>query len=130
MKESRYNSRDESIGLLFWQVSTLWQRAVKSVLRQFDLTHTQYVILAVIVELSESDIEITQKKISDFSMIDPMTVSSTLRLLEKKGLTQESFCRKTGMTKIMFCVSRSTVPHHLKGTLLTMKILHSTGLHH
>lgn len=88
MKESRYNSRDESIGLLFWQVSTLWQRAVKSVLRQFDLTHTQYVILAVIVELSESDIEITQKKISDFSMIDPMTVSSTLRLLEKKGLTQ------------------------------------------
>ncbi|WP_347563960.1 MarR family winged helix-turn-helix transcriptional regulator [Neglectibacter sp. X58] len=30
----------------------------------------------------------TQKKISDFSMIDPMTVSSTLRLLEKKGLTQ------------------------------------------
>lgn len=44
--------------------------------------------------------------------------------------TIREFCRKTGMTKIMFCVSRSTVPHHLKGTLLTMKILHSTGLHH
>lgn len=88
MKGSRYKSRDESIGLLFWQVSTLWQRAVKAALRQFDLTHTQYVILAVIAELSENDGDITQKQISDFSMIDPMTVSSTLRLLEKKGLTQ------------------------------------------
>lgn len=88
MKGSRYQSRDESTGLIFWQVSTLWQRAIKDALRPFDLTHTQYVILAVIAELSEVDEDITQKKISDFSMIDPMTTSSTLRLLEKKGLTQ------------------------------------------
>lgn len=88
MKWSKYQSHEESTGLLFWQVSTLWQRAIKEALRTFDLTHTQYVILAVIAELSETNGEITQKKISDFSMIDPMTVSSTLRLLEKKKLTQ------------------------------------------
>ncbi len=88
MKGSKYRSHEESVGLLFWQVSTLWQRAIKSVLRPFDLTHTQYVILAVIAELSDANAYITQKKISDFSMIDPMTVSSTLRLLEKKGLAQ------------------------------------------
>lgn len=88
MKGSKYQSKDESTGLLFWQVSTLWQRAIKEALRQFDLTHTQYVILAVIAELSETSGDITQKRISDFSMIDTMTVSSTLRLLEKKGLTQ------------------------------------------
>ena len=86
MKESRYHSYEESTGLLFWQVSTLWQRAVKASLRRFDLTFTQYAILAVIEELSETSEEVTQKQISDFSMIDPMTVSSTLRLLEKKGL--------------------------------------------
>lgn len=74
--------------MLFWQVSTLWQRAIKKTLRQYELTHTQYVILAVIEELQEAGVKITQKKISDFSMIDTMTVSSTLRLLEKKGLTQ------------------------------------------
>lgn len=88
MKGSKYHSHDESTGLIFWQVSTLWQRAIKDALRLFDLTHTQYVILAVIAELDESGADITQKKISDFSMIDPMTISSTLRLLEKKGLTQ------------------------------------------
>nr|WP_237077162.1 MarR family winged helix-turn-helix transcriptional regulator [Neglectibacter sp. X4] len=65
--------------------SSSWQRSTTPPSRWGSITHP---ILAVIVELSESDIEITQKKISDFSMIDPMTVSSTLRLLEKKGLTQ------------------------------------------
>lgn len=90
MKESRYRAYNESTGLLFWQVAALWQRAIKSALRQFDLTPTQYVIVAVISELSESNDEVTQKQISDFSMIDPMTVSSTLRLLEKKGLTKRS----------------------------------------
>ena len=51
MKESRYHSYEESTGLLFWQVSTLWQRAVKASLRRFDLTFTQYAILAVIEEM-------------------------------------------------------------------------------
>ncbi|MGL5255352.1 MAG: MarR family winged helix-turn-helix transcriptional regulator [Brevinema sp.] len=87
MKGAKYESH-KSTGLIFWQVSTLWQRAIKETLRQFDLTHTQYVILAVIEELSEKTEDITQKKISDFSMIDPMTLSTTLRLLEKKGFTQ------------------------------------------
>ena len=88
MRYSEYKSPEESTGLLFWQVSTLWQRAVKEALRQYKLTHTQYVILAVIEELQETGIKITQKIISDFSMIDPMTISSTLKLLEKKGLTK------------------------------------------
>jgi len=87
MKYSGYKSHADSIGLLFWQVSTLWQRAIKDALRQYKLTHTQYVILAVIEELGETGKKITQKKISDFSMIDTMTVSATLRLLERKGLT-------------------------------------------
>lgn len=86
MKFAKYKNYRESTGLLFWQASMLWQRRVKQALQAYDLTHTQFVILAVIEELSEQEIYITQKKISDFSMIDVMTVSSTVRLLEKKGL--------------------------------------------
>ena len=89
MKYSQHKSPEESIGLVFWQVSTLWQRAIKDALRKYNLTHTQYVILAVIEELQQMDEKITQKKISDFSMIDIMTISSTLKLLEKKGLTKK-----------------------------------------
>ena len=68
----------------------LWQRKIKKVLQAYDLTHTQFVILAVIEELTEQDKTVTQKNISDFSMIDVMTVSSTVRLLAKKGLISRS----------------------------------------
>ncbi len=86
MRFSEIKNHKESMGLLFWQVSTLWQRKIKKVLQEYDLTHTQFVILAVIEELSEQDKTVTQKNISDFSMIDVMTVSSAVRLLVKKGL--------------------------------------------
>ncbi len=74
------------MGLCLQQLLSTLQGDMKQVLQSYDLTHTQFVILAVIEELSEQNICITQKKISDFSMIDVMTVSSTVRLLEKKGL--------------------------------------------
>lgn len=90
MRFSEIKNHKESMGLLFWQVSTLWQRKIKKVLQEYDLTHTQFVILAVIEELSEQDKTVTQKNISDFSMIDVMTVSSAVRLLVKKGLVSRS----------------------------------------
>lgn len=86
MKSSNFQNPNESTGLLFWQTSMLWQRKIKEVLQPYNLTHTQFVILAVIEELSEQKMIITQKRISDFSMIDVMTLSSTVRLLEKKEL--------------------------------------------
>ena len=90
MRFSEIKNHKESMGLLFWQVSMLWQRKIKKVLQAYDLTHTQFVILAVIEELTEQDKTVTQKNISDFSMIDVMTVSSTVRLLAKKGLISRS----------------------------------------
>lgn len=95
MKGARFQ-REESVGLLFWQVSTLWQRAVKAALRPFGLTHTQYVILAVIAELGESGGDITQAQISGISMVDVMTVSSSLRLLERKSLVRRAESQTDG----------------------------------
>ena len=86
MKYSQYKNHNESTGFLFWQVATLWQRKIKHALQPLNLTHTQYVILAVIEELKEHSENVTQQMISDFSTIDVMTTSSTLRLLEKKKL--------------------------------------------
>ena len=67
MKYSRFHVANESYGLLFWQVSTLWQRKIKESLRPYDLTHTQYVILAVTQELNDRNTEVTQKEISEKS---------------------------------------------------------------
>ena len=84
MKSSKFKESHQSVGLIFWKVSTLWQRKIKENLNKINLTHTQFVILATIQELSERYEIITQKEISDFSSVDTMTVSSVLRLLEKK----------------------------------------------
>jgi len=86
MKYSKFQNSNESPGLLFWQASILWQRKIKDALRIYDITHTQFVILAVTHELNEKKSCVTQNDISNFSMIDVMTVSTTLRLLEKKSL--------------------------------------------
>lgn len=86
MKSSKFKESHQSVGLIFWKVSTLWQRKIKENLNKIDLTHTQFVILASIQELNERNEIITQKEISDFSFVDTMTVSSVLRLLEKKKL--------------------------------------------
>ena len=85
MKSSKFSSAQESSGLLFWQVATMWQQTIKKALHTLDLSHTQFVLLAVIQQLSEEGKIVTQKEISDYSQVDVMTVSSVLRLLEKRG---------------------------------------------
>lgn len=84
----KFENAEESPGLVFWQVSTLWRRNIKNVLDRFDITHTQYVILSVISYLSERGERVTQTEISNLSMIDVMTISRAVRLLEKKRLIE------------------------------------------
>ena len=123
MKYSKFRDSSESPGLLFWQVSVLWQRKIKEALKPYGITHTQFVILAVSHELNEREPRtaqkelnewdsgttqnelnereprtaqnewepcVTQNEISDYSMVDVMTVSTTLRLLEKKLLVSRT----------------------------------------
>ena len=82
----KYKNADESPGLLLWQASTLWRRSINSALSGTGITHTQYVILAVTYYLTKLGERTTQTSISNMSMIDTMTISNSLKLMEKKGL--------------------------------------------
>jgi DNA-binding MarR family transcriptional regulator len=77
---------EDSSGLLLWQVTNLWQREIRRVLEQYDITHSQFVLMASIHWLSLHDQEITQIVLSSHTKIDPMTTSTVLRTLQKKGL--------------------------------------------
>lgn len=102
MKYSKFRKANESPGLLFWQVSVLWQRKIRDALRLHNITHTQFVILSVTHELNEQNSCVTQNDISDFSMIDVMTVSTTLRLLEQKNfIVRENHPTDTRAKRIM-----------------------------
>lgn len=77
---------EDSSGFLLWQVTTLWQREIKKALQPFDLTHSQFVLLASIHWLTLMKKEVTQIVLSEHSKIDPMTTSQVLRTLATKGI--------------------------------------------
>lgn len=82
-------SPDDSTGFLLWQVTNLWQREIRKALEEYDLTHSQFVLLASILWLSsKKNTNITQVLLSEHTKIDPMTTSTVLRTLQRKGLIQ------------------------------------------
>lgn len=79
---------EDSTGFLVWQVTSLWQREIRRLLEPHDLTHSQFVIMASTHWLSMRQQDVTQILLSEHSKIDPMTTSTVLRTLQKKGLVQ------------------------------------------
>ncbi len=77
---------EESTGFLLWQVTNLWQREIKKALKKYELTHSQFVLLASIHWLTLDKQSVTQILISNHTKIDPMTTSTVLRTLQSKGL--------------------------------------------
>ncbi|GHT14922.1 MarR family transcriptional regulator [Bacteroidia bacterium] len=77
---------EDSSGFLLWQVTSLWQRKIRDSLKQYDLTHSQYVLLTCLHWLTLHGQEVTQIVLSSNSKIDPMTTSTVLRTLQQKGL--------------------------------------------
>lgn len=76
---------EDSPGFLLWQVTTLWQRGIKKALEAIGITHPQFVLLASLLWLSGRKGSVTQADLSQHSKIDPMTTSTVMRMLEKKG---------------------------------------------
>jgi DNA-binding MarR family transcriptional regulator len=79
---------EDSSGFLLWQVTNLWQREIRKALESYDLTHSQFVLLASIHWLALHKQDVTQILLSSHTKIDPMTTSTVLRTLQKKGLLQ------------------------------------------
>ena len=79
---------EDSSGFLLWQVTNLWQREIKKVLEPYELTHSQFVLMASIHWLKLQKQDVTQILLSSHTKIDPMTTSTVLRTLQTKGLLQ------------------------------------------
>ena len=77
-----YQEAEDSPGFLLWQVTVLWQRAIKKVLDEHQIPHAQFVILAVLLWCLYHQKEVTQTVIIDFTKLDKMTVSKSLKQLE------------------------------------------------
>jgi len=84
-----YPDASDSPGLLLWRVSTRWAAAQRDALAPYDLTHTQFVLLASLLWLLRGrDEPVTQRELADFAGTDVMMTSQVLRTLETKGYVE------------------------------------------
>ncbi|NUS17722.1 MAG: winged helix-turn-helix transcriptional regulator [Streptomyces sp.] len=81
-----FASADESPGLLLWQVTNRWQAAQRAALKPYGLTHVQFVLLASLTYLQAEGTPVTQRRLADHAVTDPMMTSQVLRALEGRGL--------------------------------------------
>lgn len=77
---------NEEISYLIWRLLKYWQRGKQRLLDEFGLTSSQMELLGAIYHLSEHEKDVTQIVLSQETDIDPMTTSTILRNLQKKGL--------------------------------------------
>jgi MarR family transcriptional regulator, organic hydroperoxide resistance regulator len=114
--EFQFESADESPGFMLWRVSSLWQRQIKTALEPFDLTHTQFVLLAGLSWLEKQTSNITQVQLAEHLGMDVMMTSQVLRTLESKELLErqahptDSRAKALRLTKAGLELSAKTVP--------------------
>ena len=80
-----FNRPESSPGFLLWQTTTIWQRNIKKALEKYDISHSQFVILAVLMCLQLQNGDNTQKTLTEYTKLDKMTVSKSLKKLALMG---------------------------------------------
>lgn len=85
-KVSRHDGPMESLGYLLWRVSLRWRSSIEAALKEYDLTHPQFVMLASLAWLTKEGDMVTQADVARMAGFDPNTASQILRGLEGKNL--------------------------------------------
>ncbi len=81
-----FEKPEDSPGFLLWQTTTSWQRRIKKSLESFRISHAQFVIMAILLWFEENNYDTTQVLIVNWSKLDKMTVSKSLKKLVAQGL--------------------------------------------
>ena len=97
-----YDDSDDSTGFLLWKTYNLWQREIRRSLKEFNLTHTQFAILASTHWLTIQRDEVTQVEVAENAKIDVMLTSNVIRALEKRALViREAHSTDTRAKKVL-----------------------------
>ena len=80
-----FDTPEDSPGFLLWQTTMVWQRQIKKSLEPYDISHAQFVIMATLMWFEAHHYDTTQTLIVNWSKLDKMTVSKSLRKLVALG---------------------------------------------
>ena len=103
MPELTFQSDDpkSSPGFLIWKTTTLWQREIKSILVEYDVSHAQFVILAALLWHQETHQTVLQSALVQFTKMDKMTVSKALKQLVHKKYIKRSTSEDDTRSKVV-----------------------------
>jgi len=80
---------EDNAGFLLWRLALEWRSHAGAALRPSGLTHTEYVLLALLYwHESRDDDHPAQRELADLGGLDPMLVSKTVRALAGAGLAE------------------------------------------
>lgn len=99
-KVKTMNMKGINVDSLIGHVFKLWLRTKKQILDEFGLTGSQYEVLSAIYYLGNYRKEIIQIDLAEETGIDPMTVSTILRNLEKNNIITR--VRGTVNTRVIY----------------------------
>lgn len=80
-----FDTPEDSPGFLLWQTTITWQRLIKKALDVYEISHAQFVILAITLWFENTSQEVSQSIIIRQSKLDKMTVSKSLKKLVAEG---------------------------------------------
>lgn len=92
---------EDDFGFLLWSIMRLWQRDRQKYLEKFNTTVSQMELLGGVHYLNKMQGEVTQIVLSQQTGIDPMTTSTILRNLEKKGLVVRKLSKTDTRARIV-----------------------------
>lgn len=99
--QTRYENPNHSPGYQLWRVSNVWQRHMRQALKDLDLTHVQFVLLAVTSKLCEAGEPVNQAQIAEAASTDKMMTSQVLRALEEKSLVTRTLDSSDGRAMLL-----------------------------
>lgn len=83
---SRFEQAESSPGFLLWQLTNLWQQRIRSALAPLGITQVQFVLLASVAWLENTEKLVSQTALSHYAHTDIMMTSQVVRTLAEKGL--------------------------------------------
>lgn len=81
-----FERAEDSPGFLLWQTTITWQRLIKKAVEKYQISHAQFVILAILLWFEGHNIDPNQVLLANWSKLDKMTVSKSLKKLAELGL--------------------------------------------
>ena len=81
---------EDRIGLLIWQTSNIWQSKLRKIIKEYNISLNEYLIIETIFKLPSIENFVSQIIIANNSCLDVSVISTNLVSLEKKQLISKS----------------------------------------